>query len=527
MGGGKNAIRTIVNHGLTIMPGCEKAIVNYLLLSTPVDTNIRVTSTGWPDTEDNVFVLPNQIIGSMGGGEKVVYEPELNSKTAQSIRAKGTLKDWKEKVALLARYNEILVFGILAALAGCLFKLLGIDGAAWNIHGHSSRGKTTFLCTLSSGWGDGVDPAIDSVNSFARRWNSTGNALEAMVAAHCDTAICLDELGSSSSTTLDKDIYLITGGQGKVSLTSNRAIRHTRTWRGNCISTGEKSFKTAIQQSGKHFMTGQMLRMVDIHVEDVLPNPPEGMTAGEFAVQLKTAAATYYGTAGPAIVTGLIESLNEDREGTLQALKEKLDGYTKELTPEGASPEQGRVYQRMAAIITVGEIGIDEDVLPYSLEEVKQAVFFVRDLWLAENSTIADTDRSMVDLQQYLIRNHASFPSITDKQAKGGNVKAFWSPSLNAFLLTDDQFRAAINNGGEKEVLGKLKKMKLLVIQEVGRQKVKCKIASAGDRWIRLFAIKASILEIDFEGARDQPMPEEVCMLDEPAEDTEAPEDDF
>ena len=527
MGGGKSAIRTIVNHGLTVMPGCEKYVVSYLLLSTPEDMNIRVTSGGWADTEDPVFVLPSQINGNMDHGEKVVYEPEVNSKTAQSVTSRGTLAQWKTSVAELARNNHLIVFGILAALAGCLFRLLGISGAGWNIHGHSSRGKTTFLCVASSTWGNGIDPALDSVNSFARRWNTTGNALEAIAAAHCDTAICLDELGGYPGNSLDQDIYLITGGQGKTSLTSSRAMRFTRTWRGNCLSTGEKSFKTAIQQSGKHFMAGQMLRMVDIHVEDVLPNPPDGMSPAEFAVQLKTAAATYYGTAGPAIVTGIIDELNEDRENTLQVLKENLDLYTQELTPEGASPEQGRVFQRMAAIITVGELGIEKDVLPYSLEEVKESVFFVRDLWLAENSTIADTDRSLVDLQQYLIRNHASFPSSTDKQAKGGNVRAFWSSNMNAFLLTDDQFRTAINSGGEKEVLSKLRKLNLLVVNEPGRQKVKAKIASAGDRWIRFYAIKAAIMELDLDGTKDQQAPVEVSPLDELEKNAEPLEDEI
>ena len=527
MGGGKNAIRTIVNQGLTILPGCEKPIVSYLMLSSPEDMNIRATSTGWLDSDANVFVLPNQILGSIGEGEHVVYEPELNSKTALSITVKGSLEEWKENVALLARNNELLIFGILAALAGCLFKLLGIDGAGWNIHGHSSRGKTTFLCVLSTCWGNGIDPALDSVNSFARRWNTTGNALEALVAAHCDTCIPLDELGGSPSNSLDRDIYLITGGQGKSSLTSHRAIRHTRTFRGNCLSTGEKSFKTAIQQSGKHFMTGQMLRMVDLHVTDVLPCPPDGMTASEFAVQLKTAAATYYGTAGPALVTGIIEALDDDREGTLQVLKEKLDGYTQFLTPEGASPEQGRVYQRMAAIIVAGEIGIDEDVLPYTLKEVKKAVIFVRDLWLAENSTIADTDRSLVDLQQYLIRNHASFPSASDQQAKGGNVKAFWSHNLSAFLMTDDQFKEAINGGGDKEVLTKLRKLNMLVVNEPGRNKVKSKIASAGDRWIRFYAIKAAILEAELDGGKAEVVHDEVCLLDKSLSGSEPMDDEI
>ena len=274
-------------------------------------------------------------------------------------------------------------------------------------------------------------------------------------------------------------------------------------------------------------MTGLSLRMVDIHIEDILPNPPEGVTAAEFAVQLKTASANYYGTAGPAIVSGIIDALDENREDTVTELKGKLDQYTRYLTPEGASPEQGRVYQRMAAIILVGEIGIELDVLPYTISEVKKAVSFVRDLWLAENSTIADTDRSLVDLQQYLIRNHASFPSTSDPQAKGGNVRAFWDPNMGAFLMTDDQFKAAINRGGEKEVLGKLRKLGLLVVSEPGRLKIKSKIASAGNRYIRFYAIKGSIMESELDGSKEQDVPVEVVLLDEPPEGTEPVEDNI
>jgi hypothetical protein len=527
--GGKSAIRTLADHGLTILPGCEKSIASFMQLSCPEEMNIRANSTGWLDSEANVFVLPNQIIGSIGPDETVVYEPELNSKTAVSICSKGTLEEWQENVALLVKNNAILIFGILAALAGSLFRLLGIDGSGWNLHGHSSRGKTTWLVIASSTWGNGVDPAIDSVNSFCRRWNTTGNALEAIAAAHCDLAICLDELGSNNSNDLDRDVYLITGGQGKASLTSQRSMRATRTWRGNCLSTGEKSFKTAILQAGKNFMAGQMLRMVDIHVDNVLPNPPEGMSAAEFATQLKHASANYFGVAGPAIVAGIIEALNADREETIQELKDKLEEYTQFLTPADASPEQGRVFLRMAAIILIGDVGIELGVLPYSLDEVKETVTYVRDLWLEENNTIADTDRSLHDLQQYIIKNHASFPSSSDPQARGGNIKAFWNPNLKAFLMTDDQFRAAINAGGEREVLNKLKSLKLLALSEPGRMKVKCKIASAGNMYIRFYAVKEAILELELDGSRDSaiPEPKEKCLLEEPPAGTVPAEDDI
>ncbi len=270
LGGGLTAVKQLVDNGLGLCPGMEKSLVKYLQCCYPATRLPRVMNSGWVDNM-HVFVLPSQVFGQTLG-ETIAYEPEQNSKTVRSITCQGTLEEWQENIAAHTKGNSILLNCILLALTGPLLKILGLDGGGFHIYGHSSRGKTTALQVAASVWGCGSDPAIDSVNSFAQRWNSTANALEAIAAVHSDLLTALDELGTYNGTDLGIDVYTIAGGQGKSTLTSSRKIRQVRTWRGNILSNGEKSMRQAIEESGRTVKAGQMLRIIDIRIEYIFPH---------------------------------------------------------------------------------------------------------------------------------------------------------------------------------------------------------------------------------------------------------------
>ncbi len=508
VGGGAIAIRELADRGLMICPGAQKAIIAYLMMSKPNRRMLRAINSGWVEGM-LVFVLPHQVIGYKCG-EELIYEPEMRTNIPNSIIAGGSLDEWRDNIASHISGNLLLVFGVLAALSGPLLKLVGLDGGGWHVYGHSSRGKTSLLQMIASVWGVGSDPAVDA-NSYAKRWNLTANAIEALAASFSDMVICLDELGTYMGTDLGRDVYALAGGQGKAAMNSQRNLRTIRTWRGNIFSTGEKSFHEAIEQSGKQVKAGQMLRIVDIHIDNILPSPPDSLTPGKFANLLKQNCSTYYGTAGPAMVQGLVDSLEEDYEGTLESLRETLDLYTQELTPEGSSPEQGRVFRRLAALQIAGEAAIHFEILPLEIEEVRKSVEHVRDLWLAENRTIDDTDRALQRLQSYLVCHHASFAAVRDKNARSGNVRAFCNNAQNLYLFTDEQLTAAIGGGSLKEVIQELRRKNLLVANEPGRLKIKQKLASADDRWVRFYALKSEIIEADLDSrnldaaSQDQP----------------------
>lgn len=519
LGGGLAAVRQLVDNGLALCPGMEKLLVKYLQCCHPVTRLLRVMNSGWVDSM-HVFVLPNQVFGQTLG-ETIAYEPEQNSKTVRSITRQGILKAWQANIAILTKGNRILINCILVALTGPLLKILGLDGGGFHIYGHSSRGKTTALQVAASVWGCGSDPAIDSVNSFAQRWNSTANALEAIAAVHSDLLSALDELGTYNGTDLGIDIYTLAGGQGKSTLTSSRKIRQVRTWRGNILSNGEKSMRQAIEEGGRIVKAGQMLRIIDIRVEDIFPSPPEGMAAADFANHLKQMCSTYYGTAGPAFIQGLVEALADYPEENIELLRANLEQYARELTPENARPEQARAFRRFAALRLAGELAIEFGVLPLEVEEVNDAVFHFRDLWLRENQSIGDADRALLKLQSFLIRNHSSIPSIRDTDARISNARAFRNPQNNWFLFTDDQLMAATGGSNIKDVVRELRHKKLLVVHEAGRLKVKQKLASAGDQWVRFYAVLGNILNADLDG-------EEANATKDPNQaDTQSSEDDF
>lgn len=498
LGGGLGAIRYLVDQGLALCPGMEKLLVFYLQCCRPATRLLRVLNSGWVDNA-HVFVLPNRVFGHMDGGT-IAFEPEMNSKTVRSIKSQGSLEDWQEKLAAPLSGNPILIFCLLSALTGPLLKLLGLDGGGFHIYGHSSRGKTTALQIAASVWGCGSDPAIDSVHSFAQRWNTTANALEAIAAVHSDLLTALDELGTYNGTDLGIDVYTIAGGQGKTTLTSTRKIGRVRTWRGNILSNGEKSMRQAIEEGGRAVKAGQLLRIIDIMVDDVFPSPPEGMTASEFANYLKQTCSKSYGTAGPAFIQGLAEALEAFPEENVELLRSHLEMYAKELTPEDSRPEQARAFRRFAAMRLAGELAIESGVLPFEEKEVREAVGHVRDLWLRENRSIADNDRALSKLQSFLIRNHSALPSIRDTGARVSNARAFRNPQSNWFLFTDDQLTAATGGCNIKDVVRELRQKRLLVVHEPGRLKVKQKLASAGDQWVRFYAITANILNADLDG---------------------------
>lgn len=531
LGGGLTAIRLLVDNGLALCPGMEKLLVKYLQCCHPVTRLLRVMNSGWVDNM-HVFVLPSQVFGQTLG-ETIAYEPEQNSKTVRSITCQGTLEEWQENIAAHTKGNIILLNCILLALTGPLLKILGLDGGGFHIYGHSSRGKTTALQVAASVWGCGSDPAIDSVNSFAQRWNSTANALEAIAAVHSDLLTALDELGTYNGTDLGIDVYTVAGGQGKSTLTSSRKLRQVRTWRGNILSNGEKSMRQAIEESGRVAKAGQMLRIIDIRIEDIFPSPPEGMTAAEFANHLKQMCSTYYGTAGSAFMQGLVESLADYPEENIESLRANLEQYARELTPENARPEQARAFRRFAALRIAGELAIDFGVLPLEVDDVNDAVTNFRDLWLRENQSIGDADRALLKLQSFLIRNHSALPSIRDTDARISNARAFRNPQNNWFLFTDDQLIAATGGSNIKDVVRELRHKKLLVVHEAGRLKVKQKLASAGDQWVRFYGVLGDILNAELDGEETEATrsPEAAEESDEnqhPEEaETDSTDDDY
>ena len=485
----RQVLRTFLSHGLRLMPGMAKLFITFLLTHLPAQRFIRVHRGGWLENAWR-FVQPGWVAGA---GEPVHLELEKQCPTIGGMTSAGTLANWQENVAAPLLGNPLPMFGVIVAFLGPLLRPLEMEGGGVSMEGGSSLGKTTILQCGASVHGCGASPAADSGNSFVKSWHQTSNALEGIAAGHSDLLTVLDEVGLYAGGDLGSDLYLLAGGRGKGTMDSSRRLKDVATWRGNILSSGEMGMREAIERKGGRAKAGMLLRMIDVPVTNAFPNPPEGMTSGEFSNLIKSNCATWYGTAGRAFIEFLVEQLEDDPESVIACFRETLDSFTREMIPEGATPVQERAVRRFAAIRLAGHAAVEAEILPYTTEEVDTCVAEVMASWLTYRPTVTDVQRALVALQDFLVRTSGSLPGFRDIHS--ANPRGFKDASRGLIAFTDAQLSAACGGADLVAIAKELRRLGFLFCNETGRLKAKLKIN--GDTETRFYAVKRAFLEAD------------------------------
>jgi uncharacterized protein (DUF927 family) len=89
-----------------------------------------------------------------------LWDQTSNQKSrASHFAKKGTLEDWRRRVAAKAKWSACLTLAISAALAAPLLRAAGLQNFALHIFGPSRAGKSTALMAAMSlyGYGRGED----------------------------------------------------------------------------------------------------------------------------------------------------------------------------------------------------------------------------------------------------------------------------------------------------------------------------------------------------------------------------------
>ena len=494
---GNTVVQELAGGGLAIKPGYERSLTQYLASFDPRDRIRSVTRIGWIDTIESrlSFVLPNTHLG-VREGEDVIFQPEQYSPTTRTIRGKGTLDDWREKVARLCRGNDLLVFSVCCGFAGALLKPAAMDGGGFHLYGTTSRGKTTCLQVAASVFGCGVDPAEASAHSYVRGWYMTGNAAEAIAAAHNDGILCLDEVGTCTAEDFGAIAYLIAGGQGKAAMTANRSLQRQRNWRVMVLSTGEISVRQEAEETGRAAKGGQLVRLMDIPASRIV-NDPQEMPAATFIETLKRNSSQHFGVAGPEFVRQLIVV------GHAQALRSEvssmLDVATDELAPKTASPEQRRAIRRLALVKVAGILAAQWMILPFGEADVARAVETVRDLWLEEGAFMSDADRGVQALRDFILSEQHRIPEVKSGRTNR-SVAGYNDRKRELYLLLRKGFGSACGGHDPKEVAKVLERRGLLFKNEKDRLMSKHEIGGYSRR-LRVYAVRHAILDED----SDQP----------------------
>lgn len=152
--------------------------------------------------------------------------------------------------------------------------------------GGSKGGKTAALKAALSAWGD---PERLMVN-----FNATQVGLERTASFYCDLPLGIDErqLAGRNQESLEKTIYMIASGTGKIRGSKGGGLQATHQWRTVALATGEEPLSTETSQTG-----------VSTRVLEIYGGPFDDERA---ASRMHQEAGMNCGWAGPAFVNRII-----------------------------------------------------------------------------------------------------------------------------------------------------------------------------------------------------------------------------
>jgi putative DNA primase/helicase len=367
-GDGVELRKTLAALGLWLSPTAPRPrLIEYFETRETAARVRTVAVTGWCG---GVFVLPGETIGE--AAEPILYhapgDPGLR------LEQRGTLEGWRRSVGKLAEGNSRLMFAVAMAFAAPLLALSGERNGGFHLRGTSQDGKTTALNVAAS---------VFSAPAYVRKWRSTDNALESVAALHSDLPLLLDELHQCPPKVVGDVAYLLAEGQGKARGERAGGLRQIQRWRSLFLSTGETGLPEYMATADVKATAGQEMRFAEITaapeggfgVFEHLHGEPSGEA---FALRLREAVATEYGTAGRAWLEWLVAH-HDQVAGEVQRFILQLAGHW---TPPGAAGQVASVARRFALVAAGGELATRAGITGWAKGTAQAAVRACFDSWI-------------------------------------------------------------------------------------------------------------------------------------------------
>ncbi len=368
---------------LSSAPRARQLLATYVQTRQPEALARCVDRVGWHP--GGVYVLPDEVIGQ--ASERLIFQAEVA--TENTLRQRGTLDQWRKRVASYAVGNSRLTFAISTAFAGMVLRPSGEGGGGFHLVGASSSGKSTALRLAASVYG----PA-----SYAQNWRSTSNAIEGTAAAHCDRTLILDEIAQIDAREVGEAGYMLANGQGKARASRTGQPRPRLTWLLLILSAGEVGIAQHMASVNKTARAGQELRLVDLPADaganmGVFERLHDQDSPQALAQHLGRGADAFHGTAGRAFLEHIVSRADTLREHMRRA----VDRLAVEWIPEAASGQVHRVARRFAVVGAAGELATAAGLTGWPEGEAERAARRCFQDWLAARGGLGNSeDRQML-----------------------------------------------------------------------------------------------------------------------------------
>ncbi len=232
-------ITALADLGCTITSENAKHVVKFLsaLEAENIDIIKKADSTGTFGWQSGKRFIP-------GHDKDIVLDIDPSQRgMAAAYCQNGTMKDWME-IMKPHRERDKFRFIMAASFTAPLLRIIKQRIFFVYNWGGSKGGKTAALKAALSAWGD---PERLMVN-----FNATQVGLERTASFYCDLPLGIDErqLAGNNQNSLEKIVYMISSGTGKIRGAKSGGIQALQTWRTVALATGEEPLSTETSQTG-------------------------------------------------------------------------------------------------------------------------------------------------------------------------------------------------------------------------------------------------------------------------------------
>ncbi len=294
------SITTLADLGCTVTSENAKRVVSFLgaLEAENIDLipkNDATSTFGW---QPGKRFLPGH-----DDGLTLDIDPSQRGMAAAYCK-NGTMERWVEHMAPhrgRMKFRFILAAGFAAPLLRIVKQRIFF---VYN-WGGSKGGKTAALKAALSAWGDPERLMVS--------FNATQVGLERTAAFYCDLPLGIDErqLAGNNQGALEKIVYMIASGTGKIRGSKGGGLQTIHQWRTVALATGEEPLSTETTQTG-----------VSTRVLEIYGGPFDNEAD---AALMHQQSATDCGWAGPAFIEKILQ-MDEHR---IVELYEEMQGYVR------------------------------------------------------------------------------------------------------------------------------------------------------------------------------------------------------
>lgn len=297
------SITSLADLGCTITSENAKQVVRFLgdLEAENIDIIPKADATGTFGWQPGKRFIP-------GHAEGITLDIDPSQRgMAAAYCQNGTFDRWKDHMAP-HRERDKFRFILAASFAAPLLRI--VKQRIFFIYnwGGSKGGKTAALKAALSAWGD---PERLMVN-----FNATQVGLERTASFYCDLPLGIDErqLAGNNQGALEKIVYMIASGTGKLRGAKGGGLQTIHQWRTVALATGEEPLSTDTTQTG-----------VSTRVLEIYGGPFDNeQDAGLMHQQ----AVMDCGWAGPAFIDRLLQTDERQIVDTYDTLQQFIRGIS-------------------------------------------------------------------------------------------------------------------------------------------------------------------------------------------------------